>query len=326
MGTVFKKSIVLFAAMIFAAGLVFATGATAQEKYPSRPVDFICTWGVGGGADQMARMLGRLLEKNLGVAVPVSNKPGASGNAGITDLLAGKADGYTIAVYIADTLNTIPNKTARHTVDDLEWIVRTQVAPSYLFVKPDGPFKTIEDLFKFAKENPGKLKVGTTGFGTVEDWTVRYLGTKGYKMNVIPVPNPGERYAATLGGHNEVLYEQAGDVKQYLDAKQLKPLIIFAEKRQPAFADVPCSVEMGFQVTLPQFRSIVAKKGTPPDRLKIVADAIKQAMDTPEWKKFAEEQYVAADSYMGPDRFPTWVREEIEVMNKYMKEFSGGGN
>jgi len=93
MGTVFRKAIVLFAAMIFAAGLIFAAGATAQEKYPSRPIDFICTWGVGGGADQMARMLGRLMEKNLGVAVPVSNKPGASGNAGITDLLAEKRTG-----------------------------------------------------------------------------------------------------------------------------------------------------------------------------------------------------------------------------------------
>jgi len=94
-------------------------------------------------------------------------------------------------------------------VDDLEWIVRTQVAPSYLFVKPDGPFKTIEDLFKFAKENPGKLKVGTTGFGTVEDWTVRYLGTKGYKMNVIPIrirgkicsyPGRPQRGALRAGG------------------------------------------------------------------------------------------------------------------------------
>ena len=173
--------------------------------------------------------------------MPVSNKPGASGNLGITDLLSGKSDGYTIAVLIADTLCTIPAGQARYKVDDIEWLVRVQVADSFLFVNSESPFKTIQDLFKHAQANPGKLRVGTTGFGTVDDLTVKYLGKMGYKMTTIPYPKPGERYAATLGGHTEVLYEQAGDVKQYVDAGQLKPLIIFAEKRYPAFPDVPCS-------------------------------------------------------------------------------------
>jgi len=301
--------------------MVFALPLAAQEKYPSRPVDFICTWGVGGGADQMARSLGRLSEKFLGVPMPVSNKPGAAGNSGIVDMLAAKSDGYTVAVYIASTLNTIPAGTARHKVDDLEWIMRTQKVSSYLFVKSDSPFKTIRDLLNYAKENPGKLKIGTEGFTSVDDICVRYLGTKGYKMTLVPVPNPGERYAATLGGHSEVLYEQAGDIKQYLDAGQLRPLVVFAHKRHPAFPDVPTSVELGFDLTLPQFRSVVAKKGTPPDRIKILADAFKQAMDTPEWKKFGEDQYVDPDSYMGPEEFPMWVLSEMETMRKFMADF-----
>ncbi len=295
--------------------------ALAQEKYPSRPIDFICTWGVGGGADQLARTLGRLSEKSLGVPMPVSNKPGAAGNTGIVDLLAAKADGYAVAVYIASTLNTIPAGTARHKIEDLEWILRAQKCSSYLFVKGDSPFKTIQDLLKYAKENPGKLKIGTEGFNSVDDICIRYLGTKGYKMTLVPVPNPGERYAATLGGHSEVLYEQAGDIKQYLEAGQLRPVIIFAHKRHPAFPDVPTSVELGFDLTLPQFRSIVAKNGTPPDRIKILVNAFKQAMDTPEWKKFAQDQYVDPDSYMGPEEFPKWVRSEMETMRKFMADF-----
>jgi tripartite-type tricarboxylate transporter receptor subunit TctC len=293
----------------------------AQEKYPNRPIDFICTWGVGGGADQMARTLSHLTEKILGVALPVSNIPGASGNTGLANLLAAKADGYTIAVYIADTLATISSGTSRYKISDFDWIVRTQVAPSFLFVKNDSPFKTIQDLLNYAKENPGKLKVGATGFGTVDDITVRYLGTKGYKMTLLPIPKPGERYASTLGGHSEVLYEQAGDVKQYLDAKQLRPLIIFAHKRHPAFPDIPCSIELGFELTLPQFRSIVAKAGTPPERIKILAEAFKKAMETPAWKKFAEEQFLDPESYMGPDKFSSWVTKEEETMRAFMKTF-----
>src|SRR5512147_539077 len=103
--------------------LALTVPAWAAEKYPDRPIDFICTWGVGGGADQMARMVGKLTEKFIGVAMPVSNIPGSSGNTGMSNLLAAKADGYTVATYIADTLGTIPAGTARHKPADMEWIV-----------------------------------------------------------------------------------------------------------------------------------------------------------------------------------------------------------
>ena len=301
--------------------LALAVPAWAAEKYPDRPIDFICTWGVGGGADQMARTIGKLSEKFLGVALPVSNIPGSSGNSGMANVLAAKADGYTIATYIADTLGTIPAGTARHKIADFEWIVRTQVAQSYLFVKTDSPFKTIQDLLKYAKENPGKLKMAATGFGTVDDITVRYLASKGYKMTTIPIPQPGERYASTLGGHSEVLYEQAGDIKQYLEAKQLRPLIVFSQKRFPAFPDLPCSLELGYNITLPQFRSIVAKKGVPADRVKILAGAFQKAMETPEWKKFAQDQYLDPESYIGPDKFAAWIGSEVETLRNFMKTF-----
>jgi tripartite-type tricarboxylate transporter receptor subunit TctC len=91
-----------------------AAGVGAQEKYPSRPIDFICTWGTGGGADAMARQIGSLSQPLLGVALPVSNVPGAAGNTGMAQILNAKPDGYTIATYIQDTLMTIPMGLARH--------------------------------------------------------------------------------------------------------------------------------------------------------------------------------------------------------------------
>lgn len=308
-------------ALTLAALVLAVPVVVAQEKYPSRPIDFICTWGTGGGADAMARQIGLLAQPSLGVALPVSNVPGASGNTGLAQLLNGKLDGYTIATYIQDTLMTIPMGLARHKVADLEWITRSQVADSFLFVKPDSPFKTIQDLFKYAQANPGKLRVASTGFGSVDDVSVLFLAKKGYTMTTVPYPKPGERYAAALGGHAEVLYEQAGDVLQYLKAGQLKPLVIFAEKRHPAFSDVPTTKELGLEITLPQFRGIVARKGTPPERIQVMAEAFRKAMDTPQWKKFAEEWYFAPDSYMGHDRFGKWVAGEVETLDRLVKEF-----
>jgi tripartite-type tricarboxylate transporter receptor subunit TctC len=298
-----------------------STSGPAQEKFPTRPIDFIVTWGTGGGADSMARQIGALAQPALGVAVPVSNVPGASGNTGMAQLLQAKPDGYTIATYIQDTLMTIPMGLARHKVDDFEWLVRTQVADSFLFVKGDGPYKTAQELLRHAQANPGKLRVAATGFGTVDDVSVRFLEKRGYRMTTVPYPKPGERYAAALGGHAEVLYEQAGDVLQYLKAGQLKPLVIFAEKRHPAFPDVPSSKELGIDITLPQFRGIVAKKGTPPDRVKALADAFLKAMETPKWKQFAEEWYFRPDSAMGPAEFGKWVAGEVDELDRLVKEF-----
>ncbi len=297
------------------------TSATAQEKYPSRPIHFICTWGVGGGSDQMVRTLAKLTDPILGVPLPVSNKPGASGNSGTTDLLAAKADGYTIANYIADTLATVASGQARYKAEDIEWVVRTQNMPSFLFVKADGPFADIHALLKAVKENPGKIKMAGLGFGTIDDITLRYLASKGYKMTLVPNPNPGERYASVLGGHNEVLYEQAGDIRQYLEAKQLKPVLVFAEQRFPAFPDVPCSKELGFSIFMPQFRCVIAKKGVPADRIKILSDAFVQAMATEAWKKFNQEQYADEASTMAGPAFTEWVMGELKTMQRLMKEF-----
>ncbi len=300
---------------------VAVSQVAAQEKFPNRPIDIICTWGTGGGADTMARQISSLAQPVLGVALPVSNVPGASGNTGMAQVLNARPDGYTIATYIQDTLMTIPMGLARHKVDDFEWIVRTQVADSFLFVKSDSPFRSIQELFKHAQANPGKLRVAATGFGTVDDVTVRFLEKKGYKMTTVPYPKPGERYAAALGGHTEVLYEQAGDVLQYLKAGQLRPLIIFAEKRHPAFADVPTSKELGFDITLPQFRGLATRKGVPVERVKALADAFARAMQTPQWKKFAEEWYMSPDSFMGHEQFGPWVAGETATLERLVKDF-----
>lgn len=295
--------------------------ALGQEKYPSRPIDFIVTWGTGGGADAMARTIGQHVQPILGVALPVSNVPGASGNTGLGQLVAAKADGYAIAVYIMDTLATIPMGLSKYTVDDFEWVARTQLADSFFFVKTDSPYKTIQDLLRAAKDNPGKIRVAATGYGTVDDMTVRFFEKKGFKMTTVPYPKPGERYVSTLGGHSEVLYEQAGDIAQYLRAGQLRPLIIFAGKRHPAFPDVPASVELGYDIQLPQFRGIVAKKGVPADRVKILSEAVRKAMETPAYKKFAEEWYMPPDSYMGYEQFGPWVRGQVSLIDRYVKEF-----
>ena len=87
--------------------------AIAQDKYPTRPIEFVVPWGPGGGADQLARLTGKLLEPALGTSLPVVNVPGATGGTGMAKLLAAPADGYSMAIYIADSHALLAGPDAR---------------------------------------------------------------------------------------------------------------------------------------------------------------------------------------------------------------------
>lgn len=294
--------------------------ASSSEKYPSRPIDFIVPWGAGGGADQLARKLGNLAEKELGVSMPVINVAGATGGTGAAKLLAAPNDGYSIAVYIADSHAAVASGDAAYSHKDFAPVIRAQLCPSYLFVKADGPYKSWKDVENYAKANPNKLKVAITGQGSLDEVTAAYIGSKGVKLNPVPYPNPGERYAALLGGHADLLYEQAGDVRQYLTNNQIKPVIIFREKRLEAFPDVPSSKELGYEIFLPQFRTIVAKKGTDPAKVKVLADAFQKVTKTSDWAAFAKEQYMTEDSFMGTEEVTKFLDAEYDTTVGLMKQ------
>lgn len=290
------------------------------EEYPTRPIEFIVPWGPGGGADQLARLSGKLVEKELNVSLPVINVAGATGVTGMAKLQAAGADGYSISVYIADTHALLTTGKTSWTAEELTPVAMMLKTPSYMFVNADSPFKTWADFEKAAKENPGKYKVATLGEGSIDDVTLRFLESKGIKLTGVPYPNPGERYTSILGGHVDLLFEQAGDVRQYLDGNQIRPLIVFNEDRWTSFPDVPCSKELGYEIYLPQFRSIIAKAGTDPDRIKVLADAFKKVAESPEYVEFLEEQLAVKDSYMGPEEAKAFMINQVDTMNKILSE------
>jgi tripartite-type tricarboxylate transporter receptor subunit TctC len=314
MRTVFRKSTVLLAVTMFAAGLIFAAAATAQDKYPSRAIEYIVPWGPGGGADQLARKSGVLLEKILNVPFPVINVPGATGGTGITKMLAAPADGQSIAIYIADSHAVLATGEAAWKMSDIVPVARMILAPSFLFVAADSRFKTWADFEKEAKANPGKLKVATLGFGSVDDITLTYLEGKGVKVVQVPYSKPSERYVSVLGGHVDALYEQAGDVQQYLIGKQIRPIIMFGPQRFESFKDVPCSTELGYDIGLPQFRCVVVKGGTDPAKVKILSDAFGKAAATPEYKAFLNAQFATEDSYMDAAATAKFIQAELQTM------------
>ena len=288
--------------------------AFSQEKYPARPIDVIVPWGPGGGADQLARLTAKLMEPQVKTSLPVVNVPGATGATGMAKLLADPAEGYAMAVYIADTNALLAGPNPRWTLKDITPIAIMMQVPSFLFVAQNSPIKDWAAFEKAAKDKPKQLKVATLGFGSVDDMTLSYLDARGIKVVQVPYAKPSERYVSVIGGHVDALYEQAGDVGQFLANKQIRPIIMFGKQRLAAFKDIPCSHELGYQVALPQFRSFVVKAGTAPDRVKLLSDAMAKAAATDEYKKFLQDQYAAADSFIPADRAAGYLQTQVDDM------------
>ncbi|HXZ53332.1 MAG TPA: tripartite tricarboxylate transporter substrate binding protein [Burkholderiales bacterium] len=304
---------------VLAGGLALAaTAAAAQDHYPSRPVETIVPWGPGGGADQLARLTSKLIEPMLKTSFPVINVPGATGATGMTKLLSGEADGYSMAVYIADTNALLAGHSPRWKLGDLQPIAVMMQVPSFLFVAENSPIKDWAQFEKMARAKPATLKVATLGFGSVDDMTLGVLAANGIKVVEVPYAKPSERYVSVIGGHVDALYEQAGDVRQFIINKQIRPIIIFGKQRLAAFPDVPCSYELGYKVALPQFRSFVVKAGTPVDRVKALSDAMAKVAADPEYKKFLTEQFADAHSFIPASGADAYFKGQLADMKASM--------
>ena len=288
--------------------------AFAQEKYPSRPIEFIVPWGPGGGADQLARKAAKLMEEDLKVSLPVVNSPGATGNTGMAKLLASPADGYSISIMTWDTYALLATSNTRWGLKDIIPVALMIKQPSSFLTATNGKLKTWADVEREARKQP--LKVAVTGFGSPDEITVNFFIARGLKLISVPFANPGERYTAVLGGHADVLYEQIGDVRSFVDNKQIQPVIVFADKRFSVFPDVPASKELGYDITLPQRRAVIMKAGTDPQKVKVIADALAKVAASPEYKAYLKEQYATEDSYFGTEESLKIMEEELAQMKR----------
>lgn len=306
-----KTGLRLAAAALLALGTL---AAQAQEAYPTRPIEFIVPWGPGGGADQVARKSSQLMEKDLKTSLPVINVPGATGQTGLTKMLTAPADGYTISIMTGDTFGLLTDPNTKWKLDDLVPAAIMIKQPSAFFTAAEN-LKTWADVEREAKKRP--LKVGITGFGSPDEMHVEYFNKKGLKLVAVPFAKPAERYTAILGGHADILYEQLGDVKSFLDSGKMRPVIVFAEKRFPAFKDVPSSKELGHAIVINQFRAVMMRAGTDPKRVKVISDALAKAAATDDYKKYLADQYADADSFIPAAGALKFLGGELQTMRKF---------
>jgi tripartite-type tricarboxylate transporter receptor subunit TctC len=297
--------------LLAASALPFAAGA--QTGFPARNMEMVVPWGPGGGADVLGRMIARWIESDMKASIVVSNAPGAGGTIGLSKLVTAPADGHMLGVLTSDTTMMASLQPTGLKMGDLQALAVMVRQPSGLFTRSESRFKNWAEVVAEAKAKPGTLSVGTTGANSPDDMTVNYLGTKGIRMIAAGYSRPGERYTAVLGGHTDLLYEQAGDIRGHIEGQKMRPLLFFAAKRLPApFADVPVSGEFGFDPLPSQARSIVVRAGTDARSLAALNASIERFAATTEYTNYLRDQLALPDSFVPGSKAAAFLTEEIE--------------
>ncbi|MCX5521049.1 tripartite tricarboxylate transporter substrate binding protein [Kaistia defluvii] len=285
----------LCTALAFASVAVTAP-AMAQSSYPDRPIQMLVPWGAGGGTDAVARILGTLLQQELGVPVNVVNRTGGSGVVGHSAIAKAKPDGYTIGVVTIEIDMMHWQGLTDLTYKDFDFLAMVNADPGSVMVSVDSPFKTLPELLAAIKEKPaGTFKASGTGQGGI--W---HLGLAGWMMShglkpdqVTWVPSQGAAPGITdmVAGGVDLVPAALAEGRSMIDAKRVVGLGSMSAERQELFPDVPTLKEaVDSDWTLAVWRTVAAPAGLPDDVKAKLEAALEKAYNSPEYKKFMTER------------------------------------
>jgi len=268
--------------------LAFGAGAVQAQAYPTRAVELRVPFVAGTAPDAVARTLAEVMSQDLGQAVLVVNQPGAGGAIGYRHVHAQKPDGYTLVL----SSNAI--STAHHAgmlpfdFRGLETVARVSVELPVLAVKADSPFNNLRDVVAFAKAQPGAFKVGNPGIGShMHLMSVAFFMDQNVEVNNVPFATTGH-IGALLGSHIDAVIALPGTVSANVKTGGLKVLGVLAGAREPQFPNVPSAAEQGFAFQGDLWRGIAVPKGTPPAVVARLEQAVRTAVNSPQFRQRGE--------------------------------------
>lgn len=255
--------------------------STSDENWtPKENVTMIVSYKAGSGTDNTARVLAAYAEKYIGKPVIIENLEGGSGSIGWTALSQAAPDGYTLGFINLPNFNaTISEGLATYTVDSFAPICNHVTETSVVLVKADSQFNTLEDLVKFAKDNPGKLKASTNGNRASNHIGAQVLATSaGFEYTDIPYGGTADQLLALRQGEVDFSVAKVADFASF--TSEVKVLAVYNQERLAGYPDVPTMGELGYyDQWLGSSRCIVAPAGTPENVIKFYEDAFQKLME-----------------------------------------------
>lgn len=301
-----------------------ATGhALADDKYPSKPVTVIVPQAAGGANDAIARVIAQKLTEQLGQSFIVDNRTGAGGNVGTVAAARAKPDGYTLMVTADSSMVINPSlykSTGFDPIKDFEPVGTVATAGYVLVAHPAFPAKNTAELIALAKQQPGKINIGSAGNGTLNHLIGEMLG-KATGIDLVHIPYKGSAAAATdlVAGQVQVSVQSLPSSIAFIRSGKMKVLGVVNPKRLPALPDSPTIGETvkGFGTT--PWYGVFAPAGTPKPIIAQLNAAIAKALES----KDAQERLagVGCEPYKStPEQFAQLVRDDLPRWAKIVKE------
>ena len=302
--------------LALAAGLAPASLARAQAAFPSKPIRLVVPFPPGGPTDIFARQYGQRLGSVLGQQVVIDNKVGASGAIGSMDVMRSSPDGYTLLFGTASThalYNLINPKPQYDSLKDFAPVAIVGGAAVVFIAQPSLP-PTLKGVLDEARANPGKLRYGSPGTGTLMHVAAERLKKEaGVDIQHIPYKGSGQSRPALLGGQIEMITDTLGASLADHKAGKVRILAIAAPKRSPQAPDVPT---VGEALGLKNFEAVLwnvvaAPAGTPVPVLEVLSAATAKVMSDASLQESLAKFAIEAETGSNPAAAAAYMRAEM---------------
>lgn len=309
-------------ALTATAMMAIATGLFAQE-YPSKPVKIIVGYVPGGGPDFVARSLGQKLTEILGQPFVVENRPGAGATTATAQVAKMPADGYTLLLGETGQLVIAPfiyKKLAYDPVKDFTPISLVGTSSGMLLVSnPRSSIKTIQDLVREAKANPGKIDYGSSGIGSIHHIAMEvFKADAGLDITHIPYKGSGQSVASILAGDVPLLFTSVPAAGSHIRAGTLSLLAVSAPNRMSAYPDIPSLSEIVKDYDYLSEMGLLAPAGLPAEVLAKLSKAIKLAAESPDLlEAFKKNHYIL--KYTTPGEYTENIRRNLKKYERAVK-------
>ena len=225
------------------------------------------------------------------------------------ELATSKPDGYTVVISCTPQvpINAYVRETS-YKISDFAFVANVVTDPGIFLVRAESPYKTMADVIKAAKEKPGTFSVGVSS-APGDDWFAMRMFEEAaqIKLNIVPFSGDGPSWQAALAGHVDATSNNLGTVYPQIRAGQLRALAIMTDKRSPIVPDVRTFKELGYNFTSGSSRGFTMPKNTPKAIIDVFAGAVKQVMNTEEFKANAIKTAYPSD-YQGPEEYTTYMK------------------
>ena len=320
--SVFPRRQLLASALLGLLSVVSVLPAAAQN-YPARPITLIVPWGAGGGTDATARIIGSLMEKDLGQPVTVVNRTGGSGVVGHAAIASAQPDGYTIGLATVEIGMMHWQGLTELTSASYTPIGLVNADPAGVQVRADSPYKTVNELLAAIKANPGKFKASGTGQGGI--WHLAIAGLlRDQKIDPAALPWVPSNGAAPglqdmVAGGIEVAPVSLPEARSLIDAGKVKSLAIMNDKPSALYPNVPTlKAALGSDWTMAAWRGIVAPKGLPAPIRDKLAESVRKVAASKEYNEFMASRGFGV-IYAGPDDFAKFMVKSNSELGATMK-------